>query len=113
MLKEERNQIIKKVKDLYPNMKLNETIIKVWAKELDKADYVKTDMKLEAYYRSSRYAPHISDIAVYQEINPAQLEYEELERERERNKVEYDPIKRQQSFDKLNQFKEVLQNELQ
>ncbi len=111
MNKNECNLIINKVKSLYPNIKLNETILAIWIKELQRADYELTDKKLEAYYRDNRYAPHLKDFIAIKEFNYAQLQYQEIQRDIEYNKKHSDPVKRQKVRAMFNQLKESLEND--
>jgi len=99
MTKEEVKQLLKQIQGLYPNFTLTEEIAKVWIYLLKTADNELTTQKLIKHYQTNKYAPHVSEIMVLKEINPAAIQYQMIQEEIQRNKQQAKDPEKQKLID--------------
>ncbi|TDM15613.1 hypothetical protein [Macrococcus bovicus] len=112
MTDKEAASIVQRVQSLYPNFKLNREIGQAWLDALRTADYERTNNRLSEYYRQVRFAPHISDIAMYEQINEAQRQYEAIQRDIEANRNKpKDPEKQARIQARYARLKEYLNDD--
>ncbi|WP_414052926.1 hypothetical protein [Macrococcus animalis] len=108
MTKDEVKELLKMIKDLYPNFNLNQTVAESWELGMQYADFTKTKEKLLRYHSENKFAPIVSDIKVVQVVNAAELQRQEIQQAIEWNKKHGDPKKRKELMDRLSKLKSDL-----
>lgn len=88
MTKEEVKELLFKIKALYPKFELTKEVAEAWNYVLKDADNEQTFDKLMHYYEVNKFPPHVSDVKVKQEYNPAAIQYELIQQDIAKNKQE-------------------------
>lgn len=91
--------LLEKIKRLYPNFNINKEVVDAWAYILKNANYELTVNRLMEHYQSSKFPPHVSEIKVMNEINPAAIQYQMIQEEIQRNKQQAKDPEKQKLID--------------
>lgn len=106
MTREEANEIVKLINDMYNNITFTKDKAIAWIDIVEKGNYKKTKHKLDNYIEANKFPPTISDFLVKDEYNPADDYKKKIEQDRQKVQEEMNnPEKRKRREENLKRMK--------